>query len=78
LGTALLSNLKQYTSKPLIIYPNSGEGWDAQRQCWLPAYRAPQGFGALPEAWLAAGAGLIGGCCRTRPEDIGVLRERFY
>ncbi|MCR9102628.1 MAG: homocysteine S-methyltransferase [bacterium] len=77
LGTALLSNIKQYTSKPLIIYPNSGEGWDAQRQCWLPAYRAPQGFGALPEAWLAAGAGLIGGCCRTRPEDIRVLREKL-
>lgn len=27
----------------------------------------------LPE-WLAAGAKLIGGCCRTTPQDIAGLR----
>jgi homocysteine S-methyltransferase len=78
LGTALLSNLGKYTSKPLIIYPNSGEGWDAEQQCWLPAYRAPKGFGTLPQSWLEAGAKLIGGCCRTRPVDISALRRQFF
>ncbi|MEQ8702846.1 MAG: homocysteine S-methyltransferase [Phaeodactylibacter sp.] len=77
LGTALLANLARHTSKPLVIYPNSGEGWDAEQQCWLPSYRVPKGFGSLPEAWLQAGAGLIGGCCRTRPEDIQALRQLF-
>lgn len=78
LGTALLSNLGKHTNKPLLIYPNSGERWDAGRQCWLPAYRAPRGFGALPQAWSEAGAKLIGGCCRTRPSDIRTLRRAFF
>ncbi len=78
LASALLSNLSLHTDKPLLIYPNSGEGWDAARQCWLPAYRAPQGFGSLPWEWLKAGAQLIGGCCRTRPADIRALRRQFF
>lgn len=78
LATALLSNLSPHTRKPLLIYPNSGEGWDAVRQCWLPAYRAPRGFGTLPREWFTAGARLIGGCCRTRPADIRTLRKLFF
>jgi homocysteine S-methyltransferase len=25
--------------------------------------------------WNEAGAGLIGGCCRTTPEDIGIMKK---
>lgn len=77
LGTALLKHLRQFTSKPLIIYPNSGEGWDAEHQCWIPAHRAPEGFGTLPRSWHVAGARIIGGCCRTGPEDIAALRRQL-
>lgn len=71
----LLQGLKAHSSTPLLAYPNSGEGWDAERRCWLPEHRSPKGFGTLPAAWIAAGARLIGGCCRTGPEDVEVLRQ---
>lgn len=73
----LLKRLSGVTAKPLLAYPNSGEGWDAERRCWLPESRSPLGFGNLPAEWVAEGAQLIGGCCRTRPEDIKALRRRI-
>jgi len=75
--TELLNRFSGVTAKPLLVYPNSGEGWDAQRRCWLPDSRSPLGFGNLPAEWVAEGAQLIGGCCRTRPEDIKALRRRI-
>ncbi|MGY1643674.1 homocysteine S-methyltransferase [Geodermatophilus sp. SYSU D00703] len=53
--------------KPLVAYPNSGEGWDAGARRWT----GPGGVSAdeVP-AWVAAGARLVGGCCRVRPEDV--------
>jgi homocysteine S-methyltransferase len=63
------------TTKPVIVYPNSGERWDALRRSWA----GPSTFTAEPaRRWAAAGARIIGGCCRVRPADIaelsGVLR----
>lgn len=71
----LLERLGAHTGKPLLAYPNSGEGWDAERRCWLTASRSPEGFGNLPSSWQKAGAKIIGGCCRTRPEDVKALRK---
>jgi homocysteine S-methyltransferase len=71
----LLERLGANTGKPLITYPNSGEGWDAERRCWLTASRSPEGFGDWPPKWINAGARIIGGCCRTGPEDVKILRE---
>jgi homocysteine S-methyltransferase len=62
----------QVTGKPVIVYPNSGEGWDAQRRAWAgpPRYSASQ-----PQHWVAAGARIVGGCCRIRPAGIaGIAR----
>ena len=55
------------TGKPVIVYPNSGEDWDAGRRAW--AGRSQYAAGQ-PGQWLAAGAAIIGGCCRVRPADI--------
>ena len=30
----LIQALKASTSKPIVVYPNSGEGWDAQTRSW--------------------------------------------
>lgn len=55
------------TTKPGLAYPNSGEGWDAERREWT----GEPGFATADvRAWLDAGARLVGGCCRVRPEDI--------
>lgn len=58
------------TGKPGVAYPNSGEGWRAADHTWAGA----RGFAADrgPE-WVAAGARLVGGCCRVGPADISAL-----
>jgi homocysteine S-methyltransferase len=61
---------RDVTSKPVIVYPNSGEGWDAQRRQWVGASRFSAG---LAPQWVAEGARIVGGCCRVRPSDIAEL-----
>ena len=70
----LIGELKRATQKPVVVYPNSGEGWDAEHRCWTGTSDAA-GFGALAREWAEAGAQIIGGCCRTGPEHIRAIRE---
>ena len=66
------------TAKPIVAYPNSGETYDAAHAAWHGA--AQPGGEALATAalrWSAAGARLIGGCCRTTPADISALCRRW-
>ncbi len=58
--------------KPVIVYPNSGERWDGRRRAWTGRSR----FSAqLATQWVAAGARIVGGCCRVRPADIAAVRR---
>ncbi|ANP50295.1 homocysteine S-methyltransferase [Streptomyces griseochromogenes] len=58
------------TGKPVVVYPNSGEVWDAEARVW----RGRTTFGAEQvTAWREAGARLIGGCCRVGPEGIAAI-----
>ena len=66
---SLLAELKRGTQKPLLVYPNSGEGWDAERRAWTGSTDAGE-FGARAREWFLAGAQLVGGCCRTGPAHI--------
>jgi S-methylmethionine-dependent homocysteine/selenocysteine methylase len=53
--------------KPVVVYPNSGEGWDASGRRWTgEPMRATDD---VPR-WVAAGARLVGGCCRIGPDQI--------
>ncbi|MFC8230193.1 homocysteine S-methyltransferase [Streptomyces sp. NPDC057287] len=58
------------TGKPVVVYPNSGEEWDAEGRDWT-------GRGTFEPArvrdWQRAGARLVGGCCRVGPSDIAAL-----
>jgi homocysteine S-methyltransferase len=55
------------TGKPVVVYPNSGESWDATTRTW----RQESTFDAgLVHSWIDAGARLIGGCCRIGPDAI--------
>ncbi|KOV69320.1 homocysteine S-methyltransferase [Streptomyces sp. MMG1121] len=58
------------TGKPVVVYPNSGEAWDARARAWTG--RTTFGTEQI-EAWRAAGARLIGGCCRVGPEGITAI-----
>jgi homocysteine S-methyltransferase len=66
---ALIGELHRATGKPIVVYPNSGEGWDAASRQWTGTGDS-MSFGALAEKWFAAGAQIVGGCCRTRPAHI--------
>lgn len=71
----LLRQMRGRTSKPLLAYPNSGEAYDAATKRWSAVHAATCFADAAP-AWYAAGARLIGGCCRTGPGDIAALKAR--
>ncbi len=70
--TSLLERMRLATSKPLIAYPNSGEHYDAEAKCWRGG-AAGLPFAVAARRWHAAGARLIGGCCRTGPDDIRAI-----
>ncbi|MFI7011114.1 homocysteine S-methyltransferase [Streptomyces sp. NPDC050145] len=60
------------TGKPVVVYPNSGERWDAVARRW----RGESTFGAeRVGGWCAAGARLIGGCCRVGPDGVSAIAE---
>jgi homocysteine S-methyltransferase len=58
------------SGKPVVAYPNSGEGWDAVGRRWTgtPGIASD----AVP-GWVDAGARLVGGCCRIRPQHIAAI-----
>ncbi|MEV6021922.1 homocysteine S-methyltransferase [Streptomyces sp. NPDC052036] len=73
---AAVETAARVTGKPVVVYPNSGESWDAEARAW----DGRSTFSATEVTrWRAAGARLIGGCCRVGPEAItsiaGTLRE---
>ncbi|WP_115576762.1 homocysteine S-methyltransferase [Xanthomonas campestris] len=71
--TAALQSLASLTSLPLVVYPNSGEHYDASDKRWHAGTTAACSLATQRAQWHAAGARLIGGCCRTTPADIAAL-----
>ncbi|CAN0541652.1 unnamed protein product, partial [Ectocarpus sp. 8 AP-2014] len=70
----------------LVAYPNSGEEWDASVRDWVEGTglreREAGGGGGAEEfgrmardEWFAAGARVVGGCCRTRPAHVAEIRR---
>ena len=69
---ALIAELRAASDKPIVVYPNSGEGWDAEARCWT-GNGDPESYGAQAAQWFAAGAQIVGGCCRTRPAHVRMV-----
>ena len=67
---------RRVTAKPIVVYPNSGERYDVVNKRWQ-GLSVPERFGEQGEVWRAAGASLLGGCCRTRPGHIRQLRAHL-
>ncbi|KAK9051095.1 hypothetical protein SSX86_027721 [Deinandra increscens subsp. villosa] len=73
---SLVQNFKKLTAKVIVVYPNSGETWDGVAKRWLPSKCfSDDKFNVLATRWRDAGAGLIGGCCRTTPSTIRDLSK---
>lgn len=70
----LLGQLSRHTCKPLVVYPNSGEQYNAHSKCWsATGEEASSTLAPRISEWYALGARLIGGCCRTTPADIAEI-----
>lgn len=72
----LIREVQQVTTKPIVVYPNSGEDYDPIRKVWL-GESVPATFGTYSREWRKLGAAVIGGCCRTTPAHIRQIRDRF-
>lgn len=68
----LIDALRSATDKPIVVYPNSGESYDTINHCWQ-GIRSVATFVEQAQEWIAHGACVIGGCCRTSPEHIRAL-----
>ena len=74
LTLSLIEAAGRATGKPILVYPNSGEAWDAEAKRWIgPAN--PVDWARSAAEWLAAGADGVGGCCRVGPSAIAAIRE---
>lgn len=66
--------VREVTDLPAVAYPNRGGTWDAATKTW-------SGAGGLDldllDAWVAAGAAYVGGCCGTGPADVARIAERL-
>jgi len=73
---SLIRQIREVTQKPIVVYPHSGETYDAANKRWL-GESVPSEFGAYSREWRKEGAALIGGCCRTGPAHIRQIAERM-
>ena len=66
----LVAAAARVTGKPVVVYPNSGEDWDASSRSWRGT-----GSQLVSEVagWIDDGARLVGGCCRVTPAEIAAL-----
>ncbi|KAI3760116.1 hypothetical protein L1987_50506 [Smallanthus sonchifolius] len=72
--SGLIQSIKKVTTKPILIYPNSGEMYDAELKQWVKNTGVPdEDFVSYVNKWCEIGASLVGGCCRTTPNTIKAI-----
>jgi homocysteine S-methyltransferase len=72
----LIEEVRKGTSKPIIVYPNSGERYDAEAKRWhSPPSTMP--WAQAARDWARNGAAGVGGCCRVGPERIVQIRRHL-
>ena len=65
---------KAVPDKVAMAYPNSGETFHADTNSWSGTV-TPLDYADAARDWIAAGAKIVGGCCRTGPEHIRAMRD---
>lgn len=72
--TPLFQKLRTTSTKPFIVYPNTGRVWDGANHCWIG-----EGLDVIPSVvvseWVSLGTQLIGGCCGLGPTAIETLNR---
>jgi homocysteine S-methyltransferase len=70
----LIKQVRLASDKKIVVFPNSGESFDARTKRWTGEKDASQ-FASSARLWRDCGATIIGGCCRTTPSHIRAIRE---
>uniref|UniRef100_A0A0E0C8C1 homocysteine S-methyltransferase n=1 Tax=Oryza meridionalis TaxID=40149 RepID=A0A0E0C8C1_9ORYZ len=84
LVNGLILYIRKVTSKPVVVYPNSGETYVAETKEWVESEggASETDFVSCVGKWRQAGAALVGGCCRTSLATVRAiswaLRESDY
>ena len=73
-ATAAVPLAAAVSGKPVVVYPNSGEGWDPVARSWDGRRTFDP---SVVHDWLRDGATLIGGCCELGPADIAAIAARL-
>lgn len=70
----VLRQLRESTDKPIWFKPSAGLP-DIDRD-GNPTYAVtPEEMGSLVDAWIKAGAAIVGGCCGTTPDHLAAIAK---
>ena len=72
---SLVQNIKEMTSKPIVVYPNGGSKYNAITKVWEKGEISSQEYAKMAHLWYSSGAALVGGCCETGPAEISSIRK---
>ena len=68
--SGLIKSIKtQSGTKKIVVYPNSGEAYNAKSKTWL-GLSDTNFFVAMAKEWMELGTDILGGCCRIGPDHI--------
>jgi homocysteine S-methyltransferase len=73
-ATAAVPLAAAVSGKPVVVYPNSGEGWDPVARSWDGRRTFDP---SAVRNWLRDGATIVGGCCQLGPADIAAIAARL-
>jgi len=71
---SLIEEARKGTDKPILVYPNSGEEYDAEEKSWK-ACPTSEPWEERAVEWVRSGASGVGGCCRVGPDGIRRIRR---
>ncbi|RXJ88023.1 homocysteine S-methyltransferase [Arcobacter sp. CECT 8985] len=71
----LIKNIKEVSTKPIVIYPNGGSRYNPITKEWEKGELSSKEFSKLAYLWYEKGARVIGGCCETTPDEISEIRK---
>lgn len=68
----IIKKLKDYSSKKILIYPNSGEKYNSATKKWDGESSITN---KLIKDWISLSPDIIGGCCRVGYDKISKMRS---
>ncbi|XP_043273880.1 homocysteine S-methyltransferase-like [Venturia canescens] len=76
--TSLLKGINKdnHVTIPLVVYPNSGEVYSSE-EGWIKDNGESITPADFVHEWLDLGVRYIGGCCRTKAEDVVKIRKQI-